>query len=50
MPTARLCVSCQVAEEQQQIPAYTRLRPRRMIFGEGIEEFSHPLMETNDDH
>ena len=50
LPTARLCVSCQVAEEQHQIPSYTRLRPRRMIFGEEIEEFSHPLMETNDDH
>jgi hypothetical protein len=42
-------VACQVAEEQHQIPSYTRLRPRRMIFGEEIEEFSHPLMETNDD-
>lgn len=50
LPTARLCVSCQVAEEQHQIPSYTRLRPRRMIFGEEIEEFSHPLMETNDDN
>jgi len=50
LPTARLCVACQVAEEQHQIPSYTRLRPRRMIFGEEIEEFSHPLMETNDDH
>ena len=50
LPTARLCVACQVAEEQHQIPSYTRLRPRRMIFGEEIEEFSHPLMETNDDN
>ncbi len=48
LPTARLCVSCQEAEEQNQIPSYTRLRPRRM-FGENIEEFSHPLMDSEDD-
>ena len=48
LPTARLCVACQEAEEQNQIPSYTRLRPRRMIFGED-EEFSHPLMDSNDD-
>ena len=48
LPTARLCVACQEAEEMNQIPNYTRLRPRRMIFGED-EEFSHPLMDSNDD-
>ena len=48
LPTARLCVSCQEAEEQNQIPSYTRLRPRRM-FGEDIEEFTHPLMDSEDD-
>jgi DnaK suppressor protein len=48
LPTARLCVACQEAEETNQIPNYTRLRPRRMIFGED-EEFSHPLMDSNDD-
>ena len=48
LPTARLCVACQEAEEMNQIPSYTRLRPRRMIFGED-EEFSHPLMDSNDD-
>ena len=48
LPTARLCVSCQEAEEQNQIPSYQRLRPRRM-FGEDVEEFSHPLMESDDD-
>ena len=48
LPTARLCVTCQEAEEQNQIPSYTRLRPRRM-FGEDVEEFSHPLMESDDD-
>ncbi|HCV24098.1 MAG: hypothetical protein CME13_02765 [Gemmatimonadetes bacterium] len=47
LPTARLCVACQEAEEQNKIPNYTRLRPRRTIFQEG-EEFSHPLMENND--
>ena len=47
LPTARLCVACQEAEEQNEIPNYTRLRPRRTIFQEG-EEFSHPLMENND--
>jgi DnaK suppressor protein len=49
LPTARLCVACQEAEEKNQIPSYTRLRPRRLIFGEDIEEFSHPLMESDDD-
>lgn len=49
LPTARLCVACQEAEEKNQIPSYTRLRPRRMIFGEDMEEFSHPLMDSNDD-
>jgi len=49
LPTARLCVACQEAEERNQIPSYTRLRPRRMIFGEDLEEFSHPLMDSNDD-
>jgi RNA polymerase-binding transcription factor DksA len=49
LPTARLCVACQEAEEKNQIPSYTRLRPRRMIFGEDMEEFSHPLMESDDD-
>ena len=48
LPTARLCVACQQAEETNQIPSYTRLRPRRTIFGED-EEFSHPLMDSNDD-
>ena len=48
LPTARLCVACQQAEEMNQIPNYTRLRPRRVIFGED-EEFSHPLMDSNDD-
>ena len=48
VPTARLCVECQEAEEQNQLPNYTRLRPRRMIFGED-EEFTHPLMDSNDD-
>ncbi len=48
LPTARLCVACQEAEEKNQIPNYTRLRPRRLIFGEE-EEFSHPLMDSNDD-
>jgi DnaK suppressor protein len=47
LPTARLCVACQEAEEQNKIPNYTRLRPRKTIFQEG-EEFSHPLMENND--
>ncbi len=50
LPTARLCVACQEAEEKNQIPSYTRLRPRRSLFGEEIEEFSHPLMDTNDDN
>jgi DnaK suppressor protein len=49
LPTARLCVACQEAEETNQIPSYTRLRPRRRIFGEDMDEFSHPLMDSNDD-
>ena len=49
LPTARLCVACQEAEEKNQIPSYTRLRPRRNFFGED-EEFSHPLMDSNDDN
>lgn len=49
LPTARLCVACQEAEEKNQIPSYTRLRPRRKIFGEDVEEFSHPLMDSKDD-
>ena len=49
LPTARLCVACQEAEEQNQIPNYTRLSPRRMIYNEDIEEFKHPLMDSNDD-
>ena len=49
LPTARLCVACQEAEERHQIPQYTRLRPRRKIFGEDAEEFTHPLMDKNDD-
>lgn len=48
LPAARLCVACQEAEEKNQIPNYTRLRPRRMIFSED-EEFSHPLMDPNED-
>lgn len=47
LPTARLCVSCQEAQEENRIPNYTRLRPRRAIFQDG-EEFSHPLMDSND--
>lgn len=50
LATARLCVACQEAEEKNQIPSYTRLRPRLRLFGEEIEEFSHPLMDTNDDN
>ena len=48
LPTARLCVACQEAQEQNRIPNYTRLRPRKAIFQDG-EEFSHPLMDSNDD-
>ena len=48
LPTARLCVACQEAQEQNRIPNYTRLRPRRAIFQEG-EDFSHPLMENDSD-
>ena len=47
LPTARLCVTCQEALEQNRIPNYTRLKPRRTIFQDG-EEVSHPLMENND--
>ena len=47
LPTARLCVATQEAQEQNRIPNYQRLRPRRAIFQEG-EDFSHPLMENND--
>ncbi len=50
LPTARLCVACQEAEEKNQIPSYTRLRPRRGLFGEENGEFSHPLMDSNDDN
>ena len=49
LPTARLCVACQEAEEKNQIPNYTRLRPRRMIHSDDIEEFKNPLMDSNDD-
>ena len=49
LPTARLCVACQEAEEKNQIPSYPRLRPRHMIFDEDMEGFSHPLMDSNDD-
>ena len=47
LPTARLCVACQEAQEQNRIPNYQRLRPRKAIFQDG-EEFSHPLMDSND--
>ena len=47
LPTARLCVACQEAQEQNRIPNYTRLRPRKALFQDG-EEFSHPLMDSND--
>ena len=47
LPTARLCVACQEAQEQNRIPTYTKLRPRRAIFQDG-EEFTHPLMDNND--
>ncbi len=47
LPTARLCVACQEAQEQNLIPNYTRLRPRKALFQDG-EEFSHPLMDSND--
>lgn len=49
LPTARLCVACQEAEEKDQIPSYTRLRPRRLIFGDDMDDFSHPLMDSDDD-
>ncbi len=49
LPTARLCVACQEAEEQHRIPSYTRQRPRRW-FGEDEGEFSHPLMNQDDDN
>lgn len=48
LPTARLCIACQEAQEQNRIPNYQRLRPRRLIFQED-EEFSHPLMDSNDE-
>jgi len=48
LPTARLCVACQEAEEQHKIPNYTRLRPRRSVLADG-EDFSHPLMEESND-
>ncbi|MEE2656968.1 MAG: TraR/DksA family transcriptional regulator [Candidatus Latescibacterota bacterium] len=48
LPTARLCVACQEAREQNRIPNYTQLRPRRAIFQEE-GEFSHPLMENDND-
>lgn len=48
LPTARLCVATQEAHEQNRIPSYTRLRPRRSIFQEG-EDFSHPLMQDDSD-
>ena len=41
-------MACQEAEEQHKIPNYTRLRPRRSIFSDD-EEFTHPLMEENND-
>jgi DnaK suppressor protein len=49
LPTARLCVTCQEAEEKNQIPSYTRLRPRRLYHLTEDQEFSHPLMDSNDD-
>ena len=49
LPTARLCVACQEAEEKNQIPSYTRLRPRRLYHLTEDQEFSHPLMDSNDD-
>lgn len=50
LPTARLCVACKEAEEKDQIPSYTRRRPKRMIFSEDMEGFTHPLMDSNDDN
>ncbi len=50
LPTARLCVACKEAEEKDQIPSYTRRRPKRMIFNEDMEGFTHPLMDSNDDN
>ena len=49
LPTARLCIPCQEAEEQNKIPSYTRQRPRR-FYGEDEAEFSHPLMKQDDDN
>ena len=47
----RLFIYYKEAEEKDQIPSYTRLRPRRAgIFGEDMDEFSHPLMDSNDDN
>ena len=48
LPTARLCVSCQEADEQNRIPSYNRQRSRR-FYGEEDTEFSHPLMSKDDD-
>ena len=48
LPTARLCVSCQEADEQNRIPSYNRQRSRR-FYGEDDTEFSHPLMSKDDD-
>ena len=39
-----------LAEEKDQIPSYTRRRPKRMIFNEDMEGFTHPLMDSNDDN
>lgn len=48
LPTARLCVSCQEADEQNRIPNYNRQRSRR-FYGEDGAEFSHPLMSKDDE-
>ena len=48
LPTARLCVACQEAEEQHRIPTYPRQRPRR-FFGDSEGEISHPLMNKDDE-
>ena len=50
LPTARLCVACQEVEERSQVSSSTRRRPRRVIFGEDMDTFSHPLMDSNDDN
>ena len=49
LPTARLCVACQEAEEKNQISSHTCLRPRRMTFGEEMEEYLSPLLSATDD-